>query len=67
MSGSECVGGVGSVGALVCGWHGSNFGVGGVGLINFGVGQKQWRRRRGSKFLRVSTKFWRGSSKAWLA
>ena len=32
VSGSECVGGVGSVGALVCGWHGSNFGVGGVGL-----------------------------------
>ena len=35
------MGSVGSVGALVCGWRGSNFGVGGVGLQNFCVDQKQ--------------------------
>ena len=34
------MGGVGSVGACVRGWHGSNFGVGGVDLLNFGVGQE---------------------------
>ena len=35
--------GVGSVGAWVRGWRGSNFGVGGmggVGPLNFGIGQK---------------------------
>ena len=40
------MGGLGSVGARVCGWRGSNFGVGGVGQKtdvggmgrNFGVG-----------------------------
>ena len=37
------VSGVGSVGAWVRGWRGSNFGVGGmggVGPLNFGIGQK---------------------------
>ena len=37
------MGGVGSVGAWVRGWRGSNFdvgGVGGMGLQDFGVGQK---------------------------